>query len=111
MSRIFRAKLVALKKIIQERKFFGQNTTMIHVIEFQKHGLPHAHFLIILKHWSKIRQPEQFDKFVCAEIPPSSKPYLRGLVLCHMMNDTYGSFNLENPCIVKHSGKCLCRNR
>ena len=40
---------------------------MIHVIEFQKRGLPHGHFLIILKHGSKIRQPKQFDKFVCVQ--------------------------------------------
>ena len=60
-SRIFRAKLVALKKIIREKKFFGAVAAMICVIEFQKRGLPHAHFLIILQPQSKIRQPQQFD--------------------------------------------------
>ena len=97
MSRIFRAKLFDLKKIIQERKFFGEIAAMIHVIEFQKRGLPHGHFLIILQHESKIRQPEQFDKFFCAEIPPPSEPSC-GLVLRHMMHGliliTYIVFSL-----------------
>ena len=81
------------------------------MIESQKCGLPHAHFLIILKHGSKIRQPKQFDKFVCDEIPLLSEPYLRGLMLYHMMNGPCGSFKPENPCMVKYSGKRVCRNR
>ena len=90
---------------------FGEIATIIHVIEFQKRSLPHAHFLIILKHGSKIRQPKHFDKFVCSEIPPPSEPYLRGVVLRHMMHGLCSLFNPENPYMVKYCGKRVCRNR
>ncbi len=59
VSRIFRAKFVDLTKLIKGKNFFGVVATMIDVIEFQKRGLPQAHFLIILKPKSKITQPER----------------------------------------------------
>ncbi|XP_021762930.1 uncharacterized protein LOC110727659 [Chenopodium quinoa] len=33
-----------------ENKCFGEVAAMIYVVEFQKCGLPHAHFLIVLRH-------------------------------------------------------------
>ena len=78
---------------------------MIHVIEFQKRGLPHAHFLIILQLAWKIKQPEQFDQLVSAELPSVSNLYLRSLVLRHMIYGPCGTFNPQSPCIVLHSGK------
>ena len=55
VSRIIRAKLVVLKKKLKDEKLFGEPVAMIQVVEFQKRGLPHAHFLIILQPSSKIR--------------------------------------------------------
>ncbi|XP_021723374.1 uncharacterized protein LOC110690793 [Chenopodium quinoa] len=66
--RIFTAKVLALKHLIKKKKIFGDVAAMIYVIEFQKRGLPHAHFLIILNQDYKIKCPADFDKFVCAEI-------------------------------------------
>ncbi|XP_021744629.1 uncharacterized protein LOC110710611 [Chenopodium quinoa] len=63
VARIFRAKVLALKHLIKKKKVFGEVATMIYVIEFQKRGLPHAHFLIILKQDYKIKCPADFDKF------------------------------------------------
>ncbi|XP_021746885.1 uncharacterized protein LOC110712740 [Chenopodium quinoa] len=50
---------------------------MVYVVEFQKRGLPHAHFLIILKSDWKLKCPVDYDKYVCAEIPPVSNSNLR----------------------------------
>ena len=36
VSRIFRAKLVVLKKKLKDEKLFGEPAAMIHVVEFQK---------------------------------------------------------------------------
>ncbi|KAH7512984.1 hypothetical protein FEM48_Zijuj12G0148300 [Ziziphus jujuba var. spinosa] len=53
VSRVFRAKLEELKKDLFKDEIFGPVAAHVHVIEFQKRGLPHAHILIILKSNSK----------------------------------------------------------
>lgn len=76
------------------------------MIEFQKRGLPHAHFLIILKSSSKIISPEYFDKIVCAKILNENMyPYLYSVVLKHMMHGPCGILNPKNVCMEKN-GKC-----
>ncbi|KAH9624793.1 hypothetical protein KSS87_003736 [Heliosperma pusillum] len=101
VSRVFRAKLLALKKQIMEKHVFGEVAALIYVVEFQKRGLPHAHFLIILKPSFKIKSPADFDKFVSAEIPSQNNTALRKSVLKHMMHGPCGHLNLESPCL-KH---------
>ena len=49
ISRVFRAKIEQLKDDLFKRNLFGEVAAYTYVIEFQKRGLPHAHFLIILK--------------------------------------------------------------
>ncbi|XP_074301013.1 uncharacterized protein LOC141632360 [Silene latifolia] len=90
VARIFHAKLTALRKEIMERKVFGEVVAVINVVEFQKRGLPHAHFLIILRGDDKIRNPESFDRYVSVEIPSRENPHLRGAVLRHMMHGPCG---------------------
>ncbi|XP_056698246.1 uncharacterized protein [Spinacia oleracea] len=103
VSRIFRAKLLALKKQIMEKHVFGKVAAMIYVVEFQKRGLPHAHFLIILKPKFKIKTTADYDKFVCAEIPFVDNPRLRKIILKHMMHEPCGHLNPQFPCM-KHKG-------
>ncbi|XP_074297252.1 uncharacterized protein LOC141627958 [Silene latifolia] len=88
---VFNAKLTALRKEIIGKKIFGEVAAIINVVEFQKRGLPHAHFLIILKPDHKIKNPECFDRYVCAEIPSQDNPHLRAVVLRHMMHGPYGA--------------------
>ncbi|XP_074290276.1 uncharacterized protein LOC141617007 [Silene latifolia] len=100
ISRVFRAKLFELKKDICVRKVFGNVAGYVYVVEFQKRGLPHAHFLIILDSTSKIRTPDQYDNFVCAELPNNSEnPHLYSLVVRHMMHGPCGRANSSNPCM------------
>lgn len=94
VARIFRAKVVALKKKIKEDHIFGEVAALIYVVEFQKHGLPHVHMLLILK-----------PKFVCAEIPSLDNLHLRKVVLNHMMHDPCGKDNPKCPCMKKGSCK------
>ncbi|KAK9663635.1 hypothetical protein RND81_O263900 [Saponaria officinalis] len=99
-ARIFRSKLIKLKKDIIENKLFGNVAGYVYVVEFQKRGLPHVHFLIILNSEDKIRCPEQYDNFVCAEIlDPLQNPYLRVVVLKHMMHGPCGRDFPNNPCM------------
>ncbi|GAA0157317.1 hypothetical protein LIER_14612 [Lithospermum erythrorhizon] len=99
---VFKAKLTVLQERITKENFFGQVESIVHVVEFQKRGLPHAHFLVILKSCSKLLSPEAFDRFVSAELPnPLEDPYLYSLVVKHMMHGPCGDLNPTNV-----YGKC-----
>ncbi|XP_074301054.1 uncharacterized protein LOC141632403 [Silene latifolia] len=91
VARVFHAKLTMLRKQIKEKQIFGEVVAMINVVEFQKRGLPHAHFLIILKPAYKITAPEKFDKYVSAEIPINDNQHLRAVLLIHMMHGPCGA--------------------
>ncbi|XP_057248880.1 uncharacterized protein LOC125494724 [Beta vulgaris subsp. vulgaris] len=108
VARIFRAKLLALKKHIMEKQVFGDVAAIVYVVEFQKRGLPHGHMLIILKPAFKIKCPADFDRFICAEIPTQDNPHLRKIILKHMMHGPCGHPNLECPCMkhLKRKGSC-----
>ncbi|XP_042968040.1 uncharacterized protein LOC122301037 [Carya illinoinensis] len=67
IARVFRAKLEDLKYQLFKREIFGKVSAYVYVIEHQKRGLPHAHFLIILRR--KLYAPESFDEIVSAELP------------------------------------------
>ncbi|XP_074291864.1 uncharacterized protein LOC141618681 [Silene latifolia] len=98
VARVFHAKLKMLRKQIREKQIFGEVAAMINVVEFQKRGLPHAHFLIILKPGYKITSPKKFDKNVFAEIPSNDNPHIRAAVLKHMMHGPCGDDFPKNVC-------------
>lgn len=98
--RVFKAKLTILQDRIMKDKLFGEVASVVHVVEFQKRGLPHAHFLVILQPSSKLLTPEAYDRFVSAELPDKdADPYLYGLVVKHMMHGPCGELNNENVCM------------
>ncbi|KAG5598903.1 hypothetical protein H5410_030273 [Solanum commersonii] len=71
----------------------------MYTIEFQKQGLPHAHFLIILEEKYKILTPKAYDQFVCVELPdPKRNPHLFELVHLHMIHGPCGPLNPTCPC-------------
>lgn len=65
-ARVFRAKLQDLKDKLFKKQFFSKVAAYVYVIE-----LPHAHILIIFHRNNKITNADQYDNFVCAEIPVS----------------------------------------
>jgi hypothetical protein len=102
---VFKAKLEDLKDLLFKRKLFGEVVAHVHVIEFQKRGLPHAHFLIILKSNCKITNPDQYDQIISAEIPDKDKyPVLHALVIKHMIHGPCGVLNSKNICM--ENGSC-----
>ncbi|KAG6717889.1 hypothetical protein I3842_04G122900 [Carya illinoinensis] len=62
VARVFRAKLEELKDRLFKQQIFGKVSAYVYVIEHQKRGLPHAHFLIILQRNWKLYAPESFDE-------------------------------------------------
>ncbi|XP_035541237.1 uncharacterized protein LOC118344509 [Juglans regia] len=106
IARIFRAKLEELKDELFKRKIFEKVSAYVYVIEHQKRGLPHAHFLIILQRDWKIYAPESFIEIVSAEIPDRERNlHLHKTVKRHMMHGPCGVLNPNNVCM-KTNGSC-----
>ena len=89
--------------LIRREGYYGHAVADIHVIEFQKRGLPHIHLLIILKHEHKIA-PAEIDEIVTAQVPPMSQPERRERVLKTMVHGPCGKHNPNAKCMV--DGKC-----
>ncbi|GBB96670.1 hypothetical protein RclHR1_28030002 [Rhizophagus clarus] len=68
-ARIFHIKLQELLKDLLQNNCLSKIIAYIYVIEFQKRGLPHAHFLLILVLENKLRSTDDYDSVVSAEIP------------------------------------------
>ncbi|KAG2715347.1 hypothetical protein I3760_03G071900 [Carya illinoinensis] len=87
VARVFRAKLEELKDQLFKQQIFGKVSAYVYVIEHQKRGLPHTHFLIILQRNWKLYAPESFDEIVSAEIPDkNTNLHLHNAVIKHMMH-------------------------
>ncbi|CAH1432559.1 unnamed protein product [Lactuca virosa] len=100
VARVFHAKLEDLKVQLFQRHIIGVVGSYVYVIEFQKHGLPHAHFLLIMTPGYKMNNPDDYDKLVCAEIPnPIRFPEMHDLVKSHMMHGPCGSLREKSPCM------------
>ena len=110
VSRVFRAKLEDLKEQLFKKHLLGKVKAYVYVIEFQKCGLPHTHFLLIMYPQDKINNPDHYDKIVCAEIPDILRhPKLHELVIKHMIHGPCGHLQTNNPCM--QGDPPICRFR
>ncbi|PWZ39015.1 Beta-adaptin-like protein C [Zea mays] len=105
--RVFHAKLQELKHRLTKHDILGKVRAYVYVVEFQKRGLPHAHFLLIMQRKYKLTCPEQYDLLISAEIPDKKYPELRKMVIKHMMHGPCGSLNPICPCT---KGRASCKN-
>ncbi|KAL4590785.1 hypothetical protein LXL04_003728 [Taraxacum kok-saghyz] len=104
--RVFHAKLENFKKEIIKKELFGKVIAYTYVVEFQKRGLPHAHFLLILAPRHKMYNAEEYDEIVSAEIPcANTNPHLFKMVKKHMFHGPCGTLNPDNVCM-KKTGSC-----
>src|SRR6202007_1975753 len=58
IARVFKLKLKSITNDLFVKGIFGRVIAHVHVIEFQKRGLPHAHILMILTSEDKPTTPE-----------------------------------------------------
>jgi hypothetical protein len=99
VARVFNIKLKALMKDLTCSNIFGKIIAHIHVVEFQKRGLPHAHILLILSAEDKLLI-DDFDSVVSAEIPdPTLYPIAHRVVSESMMHGPCGTVNPRSPCM------------
>ncbi|XP_041421549.1 uncharacterized protein LOC121394460, partial [Xenopus laevis] len=105
VARVFRIKLNNLLEDITKNSIFGTVKAIVHVIEFQKRGLPHAHILLILHDNSKIRTEDDINNIVKAEIPDHNiSPRLFEIVTKNMIHTPCGNVNPKSPCML--NGRC-----
>lgn len=77
----------------------------MHIIEFQKRGLPHCHMLIWLRPSSRPNNVHDIDKLISAEIPDENlDPIGYNVVKRFMIHGPCGKDYTYSPCMVK--GKC-----
>ena len=90
---------------LTKRSCLGRVVAHIHVIEFQKRGLPHAHILLILADEDKPNGTDDYDWIICAELPdPVQEPILHAIVVSTIMHGPCGVQRPNAPCMV--DGKC-----
>jgi Helitron helicase-like domain at N-terminus len=108
VARVFKLKLDAMCHDLFKCHVFGRVVGRVHVIEFQKRGLPHAHILVILHPDDKPRTNSQIDQIVCAEIPDKDQyPELFATVTSNMFHGPCGKFKPDAPSM--ENGKCTKR--
>ncbi|XP_074376799.1 uncharacterized protein LOC141718314 [Apium graveolens] len=106
VARVFKMKVDQLLNQIKNKNCFGRCIGVMHVIEFQKRGLPHAHMLIWLHPNDRPKTTEQIEKMVYAEIPdPSIDPVVYEAVNNYMIHGPCGTDCVNSPCMVK--GRCI----
>jgi len=73
---------------------------VLHTVEFQKRGLPHAHIIVWLAQDTSQPSPAFIDKFISAEIPDTYvDPLGYALVAEHMMHGPCGHGYATCPCM------------
>jgi len=100
VTRVFFGKLQHLLHELLKNGIFGEVVANIHVIEWQKRGLPHAHILLILHSDHKPRGLDEYDRMVSAELPDKdAHPTLFEVVISCMLHGPYGTINPHCPCM------------
>jgi hypothetical protein len=108
VARVYHAKLLDLHAFLIRKGHLGTVAAWAHVTEFQKRGLPHEHFLLVMESESKLRSPDDYDRYISAEIPdPNKYPRLHEIVVKHMIHGPCGVLNRNCPCMV--DGQCRFR--
>ncbi|POM75465.1 Helitron helicase-like protein [Phytophthora palmivora] len=70
-----------------DEELLGIQAARVHVVEYQKRGLPHAHILLILRPEDKPTSAEDVDNIVSAELPDKENhPVLYATVISSMLH-------------------------
>ena len=115
VARVFKQKKDQLMKDLIVGGLFGRVSAHLHVIEFQKRGLPHAHILLILADYDRTPTQDLVDSLISAELPPDpdaaedpeakcERKRMEDLVLSCMVHGPCGANNPRAPCM--EDGHC-----
>nr|XP_047124138.1 uncharacterized protein LOC124806895 [Hydra vulgaris] len=78
----------------------GKVVTHVHVIEFQKRGLPHVHILLHFATDDKLETAQDINSLICAEIPdPIINRELYDVIKTCMIHGPCGILNPNSTCM------------
>src|SRR6266498_3386051 len=101
VARVFKLKLKSITNDLFVKGIFEKVIFHIHVIEFQKRGLPHVHILIILVSKDRSNSLKDFDNLVCAEISDQEQySQLYEIVSKSMIHGPCGHLNPNSLCMI-----------
>ena len=116
VARVFNMKKTQLMHDLTNGSIFGRTVAHMHVIEYQKRGLPHVHILLILAEEDDIHNVEDVDRVICAELPPDpnepgiskeekeQRSRLEEIVVTNMIHGPCGTLFPTADCM--KDGKC-----
>ena len=105
VARVFMLKLKALKLDLKNKFCLGVVCGHVDVVEFQKRGLPHCHMLLHFQDEFKLRNADDIDALISAQIPDEEKePDLYDIIKSSMIHGPCGHLNKSSPCMV--DGSC-----
>ncbi len=106
VARVYNLKKNEMIEDIQKRQVLGAVTARIHVIEFQKRGLPHCHMLIWIDEPDIPTTSADIDRTIHAEIPnKETHPRLYEIIMSNMIHGPCGKdLNDKSPCM--DDGQC-----
>ena len=107
VSRVFNFKVKALLNGLTKSGWFGRTIAHIWTREYQKRGLPHIHFLLILSSDKKIETTDDIDRLVCAGLPNPENQELWSTVTKCLLHGPCGRQYPNAPCM--KYGKCSKR--
>jgi len=105
VARVFRIKQQAFVHALLEDDVLGKMDSYLSAGEYQQRMWPHSHNLFTPCRADTPHCAEDYDRYVCAEIPPPKTRKLRELVLQFMIHRPCGVHNPEAPCM--KNGKCI----
>ena len=86
-----------------ENGILGRSLAMIHILEFQKRGLPHAHLVLTFEQDDRLRDAADVDSIISAKIPSHQQfPLLHETILNQMMHSPCDQDNPNCPCMVNN---------
>jgi hypothetical protein len=100
--RVFHMKLKQILHDLTSKNIFGRCIGYVYTVEYQKRGLPHAHILLILHPEDRPTSPQDFDRFVSAQIPDEiSNPRLFAAVSEFMIHTCTDACKVANATVCK----------
>ncbi|XP_054266859.1 uncharacterized protein LOC128989030 [Macrosteles quadrilineatus] len=106
--RVFYIKLLELLRDLRSGAIFGRSVYIVHVIEMQMRGLPHAHIVFKIDGDGPVEAAD-IDTIIRADIPSEEEAggRLRALVLRHMIHGPCGTdHRTDFPCWDHQKGSC-----
>ena len=104
VTRVFRQYLQNIVLGLWENGILRRSLAMIHVIKFQKRGLPHAHLVLTFEQEDRVQDAVDVDSIISAKIPSREQfLLLHETISNQMMHSPCEQDNPNCPCMMNNS--------